>query len=212
MPSVLQATAGTAPAKPREARHITTTVELREAQGGGMPTVVGYAAVFNQVADSGWGFREQVATGAFSETLARGDDVAALVEHETCLIVARTGGTLKLTQDDKGLRYEFVPADTTAGRDLVANLRAGNIKGSSFGFYTDEEKWDYNPADGGDPIRTLVRVSLFDISPVVFPFYEGTEAGLRSFYGDRMNAPTAPTPPTKDHDETLRRRVSMMQT
>lgn len=168
-----------------ERRNVSIPVELRAAEGGtaAMPTVRGYAAVFNSTADSGWGWREKIQPGAFRESLAAKDlDVVALVEHDTRLVVARTGGTLKLEEDDKGLRYEFTPADTQVGRDLVANLKAGNIRQSSFGFNTIEDSWDRKPADNGDPLRTLIRVKLFDVSPVVFPFYPATDAGVRSFY------------------------------
>lgn len=179
-----------------ERRNTSIPVEFRDNGQGKLPTVRGYAAVFNSVADSGWGWREKIQTGAFAESLRASDlDVVALVEHDTRLVVARTGGTLKLGEDQKGLWYEFTPSDTQVGRDLVQNLRDGNIRQSSFGFSTEEDSWDRKPADGGDPLRTLVRVKLYDVSPVVFPFYPATDAGVRSFYqGIRDRGLAAPAP------------------
>lgn len=195
--------------KQREARYLTRPIELREAGGTTeLPVVRGYAAVFNVTTDTGWGFREKVLPGAFAESLARGDDIVALVDHRMDRIVARSGGTLKVGEDGVGLWYEFTPANTQEGRDLVENIRAKNIRGSSFGFFADEESWDWKPADGGDEVRTLVKVTLVDVSPVVFPAYPTADVSLRSYYDGRKKAkpevkPTAPSLAT-------RTRVAMM--
>jgi hypothetical protein len=141
--------------------------------------VSGYAAVWDYVADSGWGWRERIRPGAFAESLARNDDVIACVEHDPSLVVARrSGGTLKLQEDEKGLRYEFTPADTSIGRDLVENIRAGNIRGSSFGFRVMDEEIDRS--DRENPLRSIITADLFDVSPVVFPFYDATTVDVRS--------------------------------
>jgi HK97 family phage prohead protease len=48
----------------------------------------------------------------------------------------------------------------------------------SFGFTVEKESWG---ADGGDDIRTLEQVKLYDVSPVTFPAYTETDCGLRSY-------------------------------
>ena len=48
----------------------------------------------------------------------------------------------------------------------------------SFGFRVRREEWE--EAKNDLPLRTLLEVELFDISPVTFPAYPTTDVGLRS--------------------------------
>ena len=55
-------------------------LEVRAVEG--QPgTLVGYAAVFNELSVDLGGFREMIRPGAFSGSLARQPDVRAVVEH-----------------------------------------------------------------------------------------------------------------------------------
>src|ERR1051326_526152 len=84
-------------------------LELR-AEEGKPPVISGYAAVFNKVADIGGWFREQVMPGAFARALREKQDVRALVDHNPSMIIGRSkAGTLKVFEDDKGLRVEITP-------------------------------------------------------------------------------------------------------
>src|SRR5690349_20178291 len=99
-------------------------------------TLVGYAAVFNsQSADLG-GFKEVIAPGAFTRSLSDAvTDPRALVSHDPQRILGRvSAGTLRLAQDDHGLRFEIDVPDTTYGRDLLESVKRGDIRGASFGF------------------------------------------------------------------------------
>ncbi len=139
----------------------------------GLSTLSGYAAVFNSTSDLGW-FTESIAQGAFVDSIARGDDVRALFNHNPNFVLGRTKSkTLTLKEDEKGLFCEIVPPDTQVGRDLVALIERGDISQMSFGFYIDEEEVRHEP---GKPTHfTITRATLFDVSPVTFPAYEDTE-------------------------------------
>ena len=77
-----------------------------------------------------------IQAGAFAKSLARGDDVACVIEHDWGRVVARrSGGTLDLTEDATGLKVRATLAKTTKSADLVADIEHGNIKGMSFRFY-----------------------------------------------------------------------------
>jgi HK97 family phage prohead protease len=90
-----------------------------------------------------------------------------------------TSGTLRLSVDDKGLRYEVDIPDTTAGRDLLVSLKRGDITQSSFAFIVEEDSWDQGEKGA---IRTIKKVSrLYDVSAVTYPAYEEASVGLRSF-------------------------------
>jgi len=139
---------------------------------------VGYAATFNNLSQNLGGFVEQVAPNAFNQTLNQAD-VRALFNHEPDLLLGRTGaGTLRLSTDARGLKYEIDLPDTTAGRDVAELLRRGDVVGSSFGFVVHEDSW--GETDSGYPLRTLESVALRDVGPVTFPAYTSTEASLRT--------------------------------
>jgi HK97 family phage prohead protease len=73
--------------------------------------------------------------------------------------------------DDVGLRYEFPVPDTTYGRDIASNIRAGIVKGSSFSF-TVPSGGDAWSVEDGRSVRTIQRIdSLLDVGPVTFPAY-----------------------------------------
>ena len=61
-------------------------------------------------------------------------------------------------------------------RDLVVLMERGDVSQMSFGFRTLEDSWE--KVDGQN-VRTLKRVSLFDVSPVTFPAYPDTDVAVR---------------------------------
>ena len=149
--------------------HSSGKIEIRAVQSGVM--LSGYAAIFNQVTQI-FDFDEQVLPGAFKRSLDEGADVRALYNHQDSDVIARrSGGTLELTEDSKGLSFRMKVPNTQAARDLVENIRHGNISGMSMGFVVQREEW----REAGDRyLRSLVDVELIEISPVTFPAYEGT--------------------------------------
>lgn len=140
--------------------------------------VVGYAAKFGVVSEIIAGvFRETIAPGAFKRDL-QGSDVRLLMNHDPGKLLARTkSGTLKLSEDNVGLRFEAVLPETSLVRDMVEQIRRGDLDSMSFGFKTLDESWGED--ENGFPLRTLLRVKLFDISLATFPAYPETEVALR---------------------------------
>lgn len=159
-------------AKEKQVRAIEHRVEV--SSGEDLPRIVGYAAVFNSRTDLGF-FTESIAPGAFTASLERQDDVAALIDHNPTLIIGRTPDTLELSEDDHGLRYVIQPTDTQRAKDLVKDIEAGNIRHSSFGFYIEREELDRS---GDKPHFTILEARLFDVSPVTFPAYKDTEVSI----------------------------------
>ena len=109
----------------------------------------------------------------------------ALFNHDPNLILGRTtAGTLKLSVDERGLKYSFTAPDTTTGRDLMVSLERGDVSQSSFGFIVEEDDWDED--ENGMTIRTIKKVGrLLDVSPVTYPAYPDAEVGKRSFLNYR---------------------------
>ncbi|RVL37994.1 HK97 family phage prohead protease [Sinorhizobium meliloti] len=139
-------------------------------------TLVGYAAVFNSDADIGGWWTERIAPGAFAETIS--GDVRALVDHDMGRVIGRTkSGTLRLSEDSKGLRVEIDIPNTTDGNDLWELVERGDISGMSFGFSVTKQSWDETI---DPPTRTIEAVDLFEVSAVAWPAYDDTEIGKRS--------------------------------
>ena len=164
-----------------ERRTATEGVELREE--GDTLTAVGYAAVFDRLSGNLGGFLERIEPGTFRSTLKQAD-VTALFNHDPNNLLGRSSaGTLRLAEDDKGLRYEVDMPATTLGRDVAELLRRRDLIGSSFGFRTISDEW--GETEDGYPLRTLSEVALRDVGPVVYPAYTDTEASLRSLAESR---------------------------
>jgi HK97 family phage prohead protease len=139
--------------------------------------ISGYAALFNRQADIGGWFREQIAPGAFAAAIGR-DDVRALFNHDPNHVLGRNAnGTLSLSEDDQGLRFEVTPPDTAWARDLMGSIERGDINQCSFAFTPEVQEWDES---GETPVRTLRKVRLSDVSVVTYPAYDDTSCAVRS--------------------------------
>lgn len=135
----------------------------------------GYAATFGIAADIEGRFVETIAPGAFAASLRSKRDVLALVDHDPGRVLARTrSGTLRLSEDTRGLSFELDVPDTSAGRDVLALAERGDLGGMSFGFAAIDEHRDGNA-------RELRAVDLLEISVVLaWPAYDGTIVQARS--------------------------------
>lgn len=161
-------------------RRITDESEVRMDGGNEDKKIVGYAAVFNSFSQPMFGFRETIKPGAFKKTI-RESDVRALINHDPNYVLGRTSSrTLRLSEDEKGLRYIITPPDTSFARDLVVSIERGDISQSSFGFTVVKDEWT-----GVSPnmTRELLEVKLFDVSSVTYPAYLQTEVSVRSLLG-----------------------------
>jgi HK97 family phage prohead protease len=135
----------------------------------------GYAAVFNE-ASLPLPFREFIAPGAFRKTLQETPDVRLLINHEGLPLARTKNGTLTLTEDENGLRFDAVLADTSESRDLYTLIERGDVDQMSFAFRVIRQKWNDDRSE-----RTLTEVSLSDgdVSVVTYPAYPATTVEAR---------------------------------
>lgn len=157
--------------------------EIREDEKG--VKVSGYAAVFDEEADIGGMFREKIAPGAFKDAVGR-DDVVFLINHDGLPLARTRSGTLKLKEDDHGLRMETVldGSDPDVSQ-IVPKMKRGDLDKMSFAFFARKQEWD----DTQDPpLRTITEAELLDVSIVTSPAYGGTDIGLRSLEAARNAA------------------------
>jgi HK97 family phage prohead protease len=152
-----------------ETRTNNTQFEVRELDGGGM-TFTGYAAVFNAPSEP-LPFTERIAPGAFKRSLQSRNDIKLLWNHESGTVLGSTrAGTLRLEEDNVGLRVSADLPDTQAGRDAAYLIKRGDVDAMSFGFSVPKGGDEWVSADE----RVLNSVRLFETSIVAFPAYEQT--------------------------------------
>lgn len=151
--------------------------------------IFGHAALFNTRTDLGY-ITEDIAPGAFDDCM--GDDVRCLFNHDPDHILGRSAaGTLRMTRDERGLRFEADMPATPIGDTVLGAVKRGDISGNSFSFTIAEDAWDYT---GDKPHRTIRKVGkLFDVGPVTFPAYEATELSARSLEEAQREQPTPPS-------------------
>jgi HK97 family phage prohead protease len=166
----------------QERRFFNTRVELRDSQGD-EPALIGYACRFSAkgnrfgISSDLGGFRERIAAGCFSRSLASGkNDVKMLRDHEPSLILGRQANkTLEVSEDNFGLRFACrLNMRTTIGVDAYELVRSGTVSECSFAFQVDPggEDWTSEDVDGVDtPLRIIRSAQLFDCSIVSQPAY-----------------------------------------
>ena len=174
----------------KEQRTYNVTFECRQDEN--QPARIrGHAAVFNEFADI-FGFRERILPGAFTEAINR-DDVRALFNHDSNFVLGRNkSGTLRMSEDSKGLAVEIDMPDTQLIRDMVTEpINRGDVSQMSFAFRVVQDEWRH--FDDKPDERDIKEVRLYDVSPVTYPAYEGTDVALasrsRSLEGQKQNVP-----------------------
>jgi len=169
----------------REIRAAAQPMEIREDEGEAI-RVSGYAAVFGEETNIGGMFTEVIDRGAFANALQRQDDVVFLVNHDGLPLARTRSGTLRLTEDERGLYMETELDGTDPDvRAIVPKMKCGDLDKMSFAFVPKRQEWD----DSGDiPKRTIQDLELHDVAIVTTPAYDGTEIGLRSLEAHRADA------------------------
>ncbi|WP_251926515.1 HK97 family phage prohead protease [Leuconostoc mesenteroides] len=152
-------------------------LEVRDATSDDfIGQISGYAVVFNEPSENLGGFIEYVNPDAFDNVNL--SDVVALYDHNFANVLGRTSAnTLKLDIDKKGLHFILDIPNTTLGNDVYTNIRAGNLKGMSFGFTVNSDEWGKDTDD--TPKRTINSIgSLYEVSVVTMPAYQETTVAV----------------------------------
>ena len=198
--------------KDQEIRTYAVTVELEKREDGTQSrTLKGHAAVFDQetlIGSPKWGWDEVVRSGTFTETIKE-DDVRALFNHDSNIVLGRnTSGTLSMTEDKTGLAVRIELPETQLIDDMVlAPIARGDISQMSFGFQVKKDKWTFSDDEDVRDKREILEVKLFDVSPVTFPAYEGTDIALAS----RSKSLEDIKPKTNWRNDILRRRLEILK-
>jgi HK97 family phage prohead protease len=177
------------------------SAELRAAKdSNGALRVSGYFARFDSPSEPLYGrFIETIDKRAFDDVLRGNPDVRFLENHAGLALARTTNGTLKLSIDDAGVRFDAeLNPEMQAARDLYAAIERGDVSQMSFGFDAEWERAAHAPGCGADCCMVHERITrvthLYEASAVTFPAYESTDVEAR-------NAVTDDTPPSEDADD-----------
>lgn len=156
-------------------------LEKRSIDGVEKVYLCAYAVPFNvDTLDGAVGpYIERIAPGAFwmvdeANEGKRSLMCKALWNHNDDMPLAAYPTSLKLLQDDYGLYYEHPLEDTTYARDLMTNIEAGIVRGSSFLYKPGKQKGDYawSKDAQGRSVKTIYRAQMIlDVGPCTFPAY-----------------------------------------
>ena len=106
--------------------------------------------------------------------------MTALNNHDSNQVLGRVGsGTLRLEEDDNGLRFELDLPPTSYARDLSALVERGDVAGCSFAFRVRPggELWEDS---NGETLRTLTALDLGEITITAQPAYPDTSVAKRN--------------------------------
>lgn len=156
--------------KAPEQRTIDVDVQALDTRGR---TVVGYASVYDVLSHDLGGYREKIAPGAFADVMDA--DVRALLNHDPNEVLGRTkSGTLRLFDEQRGLRFELDLPDSPLGANVRESVRRGDLDGASFRFVVGDEDW-------AGEVRTVTKVrELLDVTLATFAAYPSASVELRT--------------------------------
>lgn len=160
-------------------------IQIRSIDGEPSRHIEGYALMFDKQSEY-IGFYEVIERGALTQEIVDSCDVFATFNHDMNKIFARSNmgqGSLVLSIDEIGLKYEFDAPKTSLGDELIEYLKRGDINKSSFAFYINPEDEDSETWEVKDGVyyRTIHKIaSICDVSPVWQPAYSATSVSKRS--------------------------------
>lgn len=181
---------------------------LREAADGGESrTIEGYAIVFGvrSVLLADWYDRyyEVIEPGAIDEARLREMDIKMTMFHDREILLARANkgqGTLKLSVDEVGVKYEFEAPRTCDGDNALELVRRGDLSGSSFTFWSDERSSvRYELLDDDVLLRHVDRIDrVYEMTIAADPAYVETTVTAREVEAAGIKLPNH----SKDERET----------
>jgi len=135
----------------------------------------GVAIVYDAPTEIAGSWVEIIAPGAAKDTLRKSRSIRAFSQHDTGSLLADThNGSLALFEKADGVHFELALPDTTLGRDTFELVKRRDLRSMSFAFKAVREEWSNLPGYAL-PVRTVLELNLFEISPVTYPAYEQTE-------------------------------------
>lgn len=186
----------------KEIRTLPVKIEVRAGDGEEEKRTIAGSIKYNtesvEMKDF-WGdtFVEEIASGAFDESL-KTRDVVGLWSHDPAKVLGSTkSGSLRIENTKDELRFELDIPNTSAGNDAWELIKRGDVDGVSFGMKVTKNKWT-SEMRGNKKVykRSILSAELYEISPVAFPAYPANEVSTRELEGlkefkeqEKLNSP-----------------------
>lgn len=170
--------------KQKHIRNLGVDLQTRADEQSDKKVIEGYFAVFNSETELFAGAYEEIAPGAFDNTLS--NDIRALINHDTAFVLGRNkSNTLDLKVDSRGLwgSIEINENDSDAV-NLYERVKRGDVDSCSFGFDILKEDTDYR--DDGSIKWTIKEIDLHEVSIVTFPAYDDTSVQARMKEAEKL--------------------------
>lgn len=194
---------------------------LREAgEGQESRTIEGYAIVFGVRSQLlfDWYDRyyEIIEPGAIDEARLREMDIKMTLFHDREMLVARSNkgtGTLKLTVDEVGVKYEFEAPRTPAGETALELVRRGDLAGSSFTYWSDEKtSVRYDLTDEDILVRHVDRIDkVYEMTIASDPAYVETSVSAREVEAKGIKLPAAGGQQRETAEQKKQREIERTQ-
>lgn len=142
----------------------------------GKKIINGYGAIFNQkskvIIEYNYlqrkvvKFEEVIETGAFDEVLQTNPNVMLNVNHNREKVLGKTeSGTLRLSTDETGLKFENDLPNTTLGNDTFEMINRGDFYENSFAYDNEPEDERWEEDKNGNLTRYVSKVSkIYDVA------------------------------------------------
>lgn len=151
-------------------------------------------------------YKETIRKGAFSK-VGQADqfDAFAMSEHDIARPLGRrSNGTLRLSDEAKGVKAEIDLPETSYAADVKSLVKRGDIRGMSVGMLVKEQKWDFS--DPMLPSREIIEAEIYDVTVCALPIYADATVALRS-----MQAAEAPADKSLDEAAAKEKRNRQLQ-
>jgi HK97 family phage prohead protease len=137
------------------------------------------SVAFNSVSRDLGGFVEVIKPTSFSDSLASGEPVKAIVEHNHDLLLGKTtSNTLELSENATELEVTIhLSNKIQAHVDLYEQVKRRDLESLSFGFVADVEEWDH---EASPPIRYISKARLYEITVCAVGAYAANKVDARS--------------------------------
>lgn len=158
--------------------YFNSDFKTRSTENENETVIEGYFAVYNSPTELWKGAFEEIAPGAFEESL-RSMDIIALDNHDSRVVLGSTSSkTLELKSDEKGLWGRVtIDMDDPNAKSAYRKVETGKVRGCSFGFYPIKEE-EIRSDDGTYKWR-VTEAELFEVSITAFPAYPQTDISAR---------------------------------
>lgn len=194
---------------------------LREAAAGvESRTIEGYAIVFGVesqlLCDWYETYREIIEKGSITKEALDTMDIKMTLFHNREKLIARSNkgvGTLKLSVDEVGVRYEFDAPHTADGETALELVRRGDLAGSSFTFWSDEKSSvRYELLDDGTLMRHVDRIDrVFEMTIASDPAYQQTSVTAREVADHGIALPGEPSEDTPEKMRENSRQIDHLR-